>query len=91
MILPVASELLARIAHRPAVEEACDKLRKLGGEVRLAGLTDPAKALLVPVAFSQLGRPAILLVDSNQRAEALLEHEALVARRRRRRLERRGG
>jgi transcription-repair coupling factor (superfamily II helicase) len=73
MILPVVSELLARIGRRPAVEEACDKLRRLGGEVRLAGLTDSAKALLVPLVFSRLGRPAILLVDSNQRAEALLE------------------
>jgi len=73
MILPLVSELLARIARRPAVEEACDKLRRLGGEVRLAGLTDSAKALLVPLVFSELGRPAILLVESNQRAEALLE------------------
>jgi len=73
MILSVVSELLARIAHRPAVEQACDKMRRLGGEVRLAGLTDSAKALLVPTIFSQLGRSAILLVDSNQRAEALLE------------------
>jgi len=73
MILPLVSELLARIARRPAVEEACDKLRRSGGEVRLAGLTDSAKALLVPLVFSELGRPAILLVDSNQRAEALLE------------------
>ena len=73
MILPIVSELLARIGRRPAVEEACDKLRRLGGEVRLAGLTDSAKALLVPLVFSGLGRPAILLVDSNQRAEALLE------------------
>ena len=45
----------------------------MGGEVRLAGLTDSAKALLVPLVFSELGRPTILLVDSNQRAEALLE------------------
>ena len=52
MILPLVSELLARIARRPAVEEACDKLRRLGGEVRLAGLTDSAKALLVPLVSS---------------------------------------
>jgi transcription-repair coupling factor (superfamily II helicase) len=73
MILPLVSELLGRIARQPAVEEACDKLRRLGGEVRLAGLTDSAKALLVPLAVAELGRPAILLVESNQRAEALLE------------------
>jgi transcription-repair coupling factor (superfamily II helicase) len=73
VILPLVSELLARIARRPAVEEACDKLRRLGGEVRLAGLTDSAKALLVPLALAELGRPAIYLVESNQRAEALVE------------------
>jgi transcription-repair coupling factor (superfamily II helicase) len=73
MILPLVSELLARIAHRPAVEQACDKLRRLGGEVRLAGLTDSAKAVLAPLVASSLGRPVILLVDSNQRAEALLD------------------
>jgi transcription-repair coupling factor (superfamily II helicase) len=73
MILPLVSELLSRIARRPAVEETCEKLRRLGGEVRLAGLTDSAKALLVPLAVAELGRPAIMLVESNQRAEALLE------------------
>jgi transcription-repair coupling factor (superfamily II helicase) len=73
MILPLVSELLARIARRPALEEACDKLRRLGGEVRMAGLTDSAKALMVPLVFAELGRPAFLLVDSNQRSEALLE------------------
>src|SRR5579862_2249817 len=73
MILPLVSELLARIAHRPAVEQACDQLRRLGGEVRLAGLTDSAKAVLLPLVQSSLGRPLILLVDSNQRAESLLD------------------
>ena len=55
MILPLVSELLARIARRPAVEEACEKLRRLGGEVRLAGLTDSAKALLVPLVSCRAG------------------------------------
>src|SRR5271154_2358482 len=73
MILPLVSELLARIARRPAVEEACEMLRRSAGEVRLAGLTDPAKALLVSLVCSELGRPTILIVDSNQRAEDLLE------------------
>ncbi len=73
MILPLVSELFARIARRPAVEEACDLLRRNAGEVHLAGLTDPAKTLLVPLVFAELGRPAILVVESNQRAEALLE------------------
>src|SRR3984885_12776116 len=73
MILPLVSELLARVSRRAAVETACDLLRPQGGEVRLAGLTDSAKSLLVPLIFSELGRPAILLVESNQRAEEYLE------------------
>ncbi len=73
MILSLVSELLARVGRHPVVEEALEKLRRLGGEVRLDGLTDPAKALIVPLAFARLGRPVILLVESNQRAEALLE------------------
>jgi transcription-repair coupling factor (superfamily II helicase) len=73
MILPLVSELLARIARRPVVEESCEALRRKTGSAHLAGLTDSAKALLVPLAFAELGRPAVLVVDSNQRAEALLE------------------
>jgi len=73
MILPLVSELLARVARRPAIEEACDLLRRNAGEVRLAGLTDSATGLVVPLVSAELGRPAILVVESNQRAEALLE------------------
>jgi transcription-repair coupling factor (superfamily II helicase) len=73
MILPLVSELLARVARRPVVEETFEALRRSGGEVRLAGLTDSAKALLIPLAFAGLGRPTVLLVETNQRAEALLE------------------
>ena len=73
MILPLVSELLARVARRPVVEETFEALRRTGGEVRLAGLTDSAKALLIPLAFAELGRPTVLLVATNQRAEALLE------------------
>jgi transcription-repair coupling factor (superfamily II helicase) len=73
MILPIVTELLARVARRPVVEEAFDALRRRTGEVRLAGLTDPAKALLIPLAFAELGRPFVVLVETNQRAEALLE------------------
>jgi transcription-repair coupling factor (superfamily II helicase) len=73
MILPLVSELLTRVARRPVVEEAFEALRRTGGEVRLAGLTDPAKALLAPLAFAELGRSTVLLVETNQRAEAMLE------------------
>jgi transcription-repair coupling factor (superfamily II helicase) len=73
MILPLVSELLTRVARRPVVEEAFEALRRRGGEVRLAGLTDPAKALIIPLAFAELGRPFVVLVETNQRAEMLLE------------------
>ena len=73
MILPLVSELLARISRRPALEEGCDKLRRNAPEVRMAGFTDSAKTALAPLVFNELGRPVILIVESNQRAEALLE------------------
>jgi transcription-repair coupling factor (superfamily II helicase) len=73
MILPQVSELLGRVGRRPAIEQALAALRQSKGEVRLAGLTDPAKALLVPLALAEMGRPVIFVVESNQRAEALFE------------------
>jgi transcription-repair coupling factor (superfamily II helicase) len=73
MILSLVSELLSRVARRPEIEEALDALRRSTGEVRLAGLIDPAKAFVAAVAASQLGRPTILIVESNQRAEMLLD------------------
>ena len=73
MILSLVSELLSRVARRPELEETLEALRRSSGEVRLAGLTDPAKAFVAAVAAAQLGRPTILIVESNQRAEMLLE------------------
>jgi transcription-repair coupling factor (superfamily II helicase) len=73
MILSLVSELLARVGRRPIVEEAVDTLRRSGGFVRLDGLTDPAKALVATLVVTELGRPAIFIVESNQRAEALVE------------------
>jgi len=73
MILSLVSELLARVARRPEAEETFEALRRTAGEVRLAGLTDSSKSILVPLAAAALGRPTILIVESNQRAEFLLE------------------
>jgi len=73
MILSLVSELLARVARRPAVEEAIEALRRGDRDVRLGGLTDPAKALLAPLIAAELGRPTIFLTESNQRAETFLE------------------
>src|SRR5215469_6651530 len=73
MILPFVSELLARVARRPAIGEVCDLLRRNSGQVRIAGLTDSAKALVAPLIFHELGHPPILLVESNERADQLME------------------
>ncbi len=73
MILPLVSELLARVGRHPAIERSLDSLRRSNTEVRLAGFTDSAKALMIPIAFAELGRPTICLVESNPRAEALID------------------
>lgn len=73
MILPLVSELFARVARRSAVEGAADMLRRNLGEVCLAGLTDSAKALVIPLIAREIGRPALVVVESNQRAEAMID------------------
>ncbi len=73
MILPLVSELLGRVARLPELEEVCDRLRRNTGEVRLAGLTDSAKALAVPLIASEISRPIIVVTESNQHAEALIQ------------------
>ena len=77
MILPLTGELLSRIGRERAVEECFDRLRRGATaqagkrEVSLAGLTDSAKALIVALAAQSLARPAIFLVESNQKAESI--------------------
>ena len=73
MILPLVSELLSRIARLRPIQQGSEKLRRKEAEVTFAGFTDSAKAILAPLIFRELGRPIILLVESNQRAEELLE------------------
>jgi transcription-repair coupling factor (superfamily II helicase) len=73
MILPLVAELLGRVARHPAVEVSLDDLRRGGGESTLAGLTDPAKALLTAICAASLVRPVLLLVESNRRGEELLD------------------
>jgi transcription-repair coupling factor (superfamily II helicase) len=73
MILSLVSEILSRVARNPEIDKALDTLRRSKCEVHLAGLTDPAKAFVSAVATAQLGRPTVLVVESNQRAEMLLE------------------
>jgi transcription-repair coupling factor (superfamily II helicase) len=73
MILPLVSELLGRVARLKEVDEALDALQRNVPQARLSGLTDSAKALVAALAFAELGHTTIILVDTNQRAEALLE------------------
>src|SRR5487761_1669982 len=81
MILPLVGELLSRVGRQHAVEECFDRLRRGAPaqagkcatadkrEVVLTGLTDPAKALLTALAVQTLSKQAILLVESNQKAD----------------------
>ena len=69
MILPLVGELLSRIGRQPAVEESFDRLRRGSEEVRLAGLTDAAKTLIAALVIQNLSRPAILVVESNTKAD----------------------
>ena len=73
MILPLVAELLSRVGRHPSVEASLDDLRRGRGESSLAGLTDPAKALITAICASSLVRPVFLLVSSNRRGEELLE------------------
>ena len=73
MILPLVSELLARVSRCPAIDEAVEALRRGRSGRSISGLTDSAKALLAPIVCVELGRPTILLVESPQRAEELVE------------------
>ncbi len=73
MILPLVSELVARISHLEAIQQGCEKLRRKEAEVTFAGFTDSAKSILLPLVFRELGHPIVLLVESNQRAEEMLQ------------------
>jgi transcription-repair coupling factor (superfamily II helicase) len=73
MILPLVAELLLRVGRLPAVEEVFDLLRRGPNETRIGGPTAAAKALLAALAAVELGRPIVVLVESNQRAEDLSE------------------
>jgi len=50
MILPPVGELLGRVARHAALDQSFDALRRKGGEVRVSGLTDPAKAVTAALA-----------------------------------------
>ncbi len=73
MLFPVVTERLARVARHPAIEEALEALRRGSTAETIAGLTDPCKALVVALAAIELRRPVLWLVDTERRAEEMLE------------------
>ncbi len=73
MILPLLTELFARMGRDDAVVAGLEKARTERGHARLAGLTAPAKALVAAQAAVALGRPMLLVVESNDHAERLAE------------------
>ncbi|HVB35021.1 MAG TPA: transcription-repair coupling factor [Patescibacteria group bacterium] len=73
MILPLLAEVLAQIGSHPATRAALGATRAERGCARLAGLTDPAKALVAAQAAASAGRPVIVLVHSNGRADQIAE------------------
>jgi transcription-repair coupling factor (superfamily II helicase) len=73
MILSSVDELLSRVARLAAVDTTFEDLRRGARQVALSGLTDPARIIIAARAAAALRRPAILVVDSESRAEAVLE------------------
>jgi transcription-repair coupling factor (superfamily II helicase) len=73
MILSSVDELLSRVLRLDAVDATLDDLRRGAGEARLGGLTDAAKTIVAAQMVAALRRPAILIVESETRAETLIE------------------
>ncbi|MBZ5540867.1 MAG: transcription-repair coupling factor [Acidobacteriia bacterium] len=73
MIHSSVRERLEAVLRHPALEGARGALQGGRAVVRVAGLHDVAKGLVVAHLAHELRRPAFLVVDSNDRAEALAE------------------
>jgi transcription-repair coupling factor (superfamily II helicase) len=73
MFLPPVAELTGRVTRHPEVEACLDALKRGAAVTRLGGVSDPAKALITAHVAASLHRPVFLLVESNERAEMLLE------------------
>jgi len=73
MLFPAVTELLGRLTRLPSIDEALDALRRGSPRESLAGLTSPVKAIVAALAAAELRRPALLLVESQRRAEDVLE------------------
>ena len=72
MLLPTVADFFSPFGRLAAVESVVEGLRRNRAE-SLSGLTPPAAALLVAHVAAELRRPVIAVVDSNARAEALVE------------------
>jgi transcription-repair coupling factor (superfamily II helicase) len=80
MLFPAVTDTLARLARHPAMDDALAALRRGSPRQLLAGLTDPVKALAAALVAAELRRPVLLLVESDRRAEELLEPLRFFAR-----------
>jgi len=73
MLFTAVTELFGDLARLPALDEAFEALRRGSPAEGLAGLTNPAKALVVALAATELRRPILVLVEDERRAASLLE------------------
>ena len=73
MLFPAVIEFFGHLTRLPALDDALEALRQGSRAEELAGLTNPAKALVAALAITELRRPTLVLVEDERRAEALLE------------------
>jgi transcription-repair coupling factor (superfamily II helicase) len=73
MLFPAVTEVLSRLGRHPAVDEVVESLRHGSPEEALAGLTPPAKALVIALVAAELRRPAVVVVETGRAAEEMLE------------------
>jgi len=73
MLFPAVTELLGHLARLAALDETIEALRQGSGSEELAGLTQPAKALVAALVATELRMPTLILVEDERKAAALLE------------------
>ncbi|PYY13134.1 MAG: transcription-repair coupling factor, partial [Acidobacteria bacterium] len=72
MVLPFVRELLADVEKSQAFRRTVSHLKSRAGRRGVSGLTNPAKALHLPLLSSSSGAPLIVIVESNRAAEEML-------------------
>ncbi|HEV3219728.1 MAG TPA: transcription-repair coupling factor [Candidatus Acidoferrales bacterium] len=73
MTISTLDDLFARVTRLPSVDSAVETLRRGAREAALDGLTSEGRVILAAVVAASLRRPTIFVVDSETRAEAILE------------------